>query len=194
MIKIIQGDKEADFIHIPKTGGSAVTQWLKHHFKTRPLNEINSRSMSHIFPKYILGLSENTFGFTRDCISWHQSLYKMIIDYSDNHQKTDFKGTRGRMFNPVGIATFFYAPSFNGFIQNILDHAPDYYTEVMNWYVPYCVKVGEHSKLERDLKSILKEFGFDVPDAPLPKVGVRNKNLDTLSEDLKNKLLTANGL
>lgn len=125
------------FIHIPKTGGTTITHTIRKYFDCEPLNMINGHSMSHVYRKYLtdkIGKTP-TFAIVRNPITWYESVYKMIISYSADHTNTDFKDTRRRGFNPIGHATFMYAPTFEGFINNMLKQAPDYCLEVHQNYM-----------------------------------------------------------
>jgi hypothetical protein len=178
MEKLIQnksnGERiEASFIHIPKTGGTTITHLLRGLAQsnagvtTEPLNMLNGHSMSHIYKKYISDRIKGTHHFciVRNPITWYESVYKMIISYSKDHTDLDFKHTRVRGFNPIGHATFMYAPTFEKFIDNMLRQAPDYYFEVCQHYmgknldeIPY---VGYTETLFKDVYVMLEDMGFE---------------------------------
>ena len=167
MYNLTNGQFAATFIHIPKTGGTAVTDIIKKNFQTKKINVFSGNDMRHVPIKFIRDrIVGEPFCFVRHPLKWYESVYKMIDDYADGGNVTDFKSRRNIGFNPIGIAAYFYAPTFSEWIENILKFAPDYYVEVIRYFMGNDydeIKVVGHTEtLLDDLERILQRQGLGI--------------------------------
>jgi len=171
MIRIKQNGKELIHVHTPKTGGTTVSELLVKLFDSELANEVNGKQANHLPLKFINVGNAKTFTVVRNPIAWHESLWKMLNDLAPQA-----KGARRRGWNPVGISALMYDKDFSTFIDNILDKAPDWQSEVFAWYsgVDYYIRT---ESLLVDLNEVLRKEGFDYNEKDVLNArnyGVRN--------------------
>lgn len=192
MVRIKQHKVRAVFIHIPKTGGTTVSGCIRQLFESEAANLVNGKQAVHLPIKFIDTQGAPTFAFVRDPVKWYESCWKMLCDM------VDFKKFRARGWAPMGMAGFMFDKDFNKFIRNVLEHAPDYYIEVLKWYlgenfdkVDY---IGRTETLNKDLNVALTLLGFQYDENKVlyaKTQGNRSKQF-SWDESLKSEIIDAN--
>jgi len=178
--------KNSVFYHIPKTGGTWVSEVLSRAVEDSQTYEQHYEDghglrAGHVTPirinKEVVG-GRKSFCFVRHPVSWYQSYWRYKNPtYWDKTNEIDVKCE---------------SPNFNTFIENVLREYPDgYVTWLYGQYAPYCDFVGKQEQLGTDLVRALDMFAETYnPDYiyETPMLNVSNGATAYTPENLKKVL------
>lgn len=163
------------FIHIPKTGGSWVSNVLTHSGLS-----VAYTSNQHAVLKDIHGDARYadwselpSFAFVRHPLTWWQSFwaFKRVTGWDYRNQ----------------IEVNCQNDDFGKFIQCVLKKYPGYITAAFKHYTTGVTCVGKMENLRADLKSFLRHFGERVNEPLLDSCGP--VNLASNISDWQNKCI-----
>lgn len=158
------------FYHIPKTGGTYVREVLK-----LISNDFKEVGHTHNTPLEVENYEKiPSFTIVRHPLDWYKSYYRYRI----------VSGWRKGHF----IDKHAQSESFDGFMNNFLKAYPcGYVTSRYLSVVPFVPNILRTETLDRDLKQLLKNWGYGFPKAK--RRNVTPKTIDTsISDATKAKL------
>jgi len=148
------------FFHVPKAGGTWVTQVLlegvKGAYKIEPdIKAKDDFNGIHLPTNRMSWKGKSKFIFIRHPLSWYQSIWK----YHNTHQERWFP-------DPENKNDFYkYCPGTNFalFMDKVMKYFPTgYYNQVLDAFLDGADIVGKQENLKNDLENILKKIGEDV--------------------------------
>jgi hypothetical protein len=155
----------AAFLHIPKTGGSWVTEVLDRQGLIR-------RRFSHEHAGIDLALTWFSrrrwlqaqpfmFCFVRNPLSWYESFFAYMSDPKVAWRKWGRSASGpGQRWHPNNMLNGCGSPDFNEFVRNVVRARPGYVTELFGWYAkPPISFVGKQESLAEDLIAVLRACG-----------------------------------
>lgn len=173
----------AVFLHIPKTGGSWVTQVLReaqvvrctfshmHADIDRTVNFVRyyphhyvHNSLSH-GPGWSRGIRESyKFIFVRDPLVWLESWWTFMCDWNWKSWTTHDRHGHLR-WHPVNALDRLGDPDFNRFIENVICYEPGFVTNLYARYIgPEVNFIGRQETLVEDLLAVCNECGVDIDE------------------------------
>lgn len=134
---------KAIFLHIPKTGGTWVTNYFKETNMDHQRKEIELAHMHGRRLREIIGHTEDlVFCFVRHPLTWYRSYWQcrqeLVPDRSGGY-----------------LDTIVDLP-FQEFIEQILKNQPGYLTGFFSGYTERCRFVGKQENLRDDLDNLLR--------------------------------------
>jgi len=174
MALILEGG--AVFLHIPKTGGTWVTEVLKecglvngglshmHVNMERLMVPFKTRNGKMVGPLGLWRIARTLkpkpfiFCFVRHPLKWYESWFKYMSQPSRNwcawgDEKDLFRWHPNAVLNGCG------APEFNQFVRNVVAKRPGYVSELYASYAqPQVDFVGKQENLRADLVAVLKRL------------------------------------
>ena len=131
----------AIFLHIPKTGGTFVTNYFKNTGMV-----ICELDPTHINGKVIREIRNGTedliFCFVRHPLTWYRSYWQMVQNHPD---------TKG-----IWPIDPFIDQPFHSFIRQVINENPGYLSSFFREYTDRCRAIGKQENLRNDLDQILK--------------------------------------
>ena len=181
----------AIYIHIPKTGGTSVRNYITAlRIRTENPNRRAASSRKHSMLWQLDEDCSYSFAFVRHPLRWYESFWKYQtnkwIKYEQNRWHP-WKGLEACASN-----------NFNIFMENVIKKEPAYVTRMYEWYVgPRGAQmvdfVGKTENLKNDLMNVLRELGHTIDPskiANLPAANTTNfKKRPVWDEGIKNKIL-----
>lgn len=175
----------AVFLHVPKTGGSWVTDVLnecdliernigpKHWDMTRVMNEPRFKRARKFVAHQIWGRLDRVLGhsappepfrfcFVRHPLKWYESWWK----YMSGRGWNDW-GVEGDKDNwhPNAILNGLGDDDFNAFVRKVVAKRPGYVTELYGWYTqPGISFIGKQERLTDDLIDVLKQLNVNFDE------------------------------
>lgn len=206
-IQLING---SIFLHVPKAGGSWITNVLEENglvkqkfgekhddwARTFQFGEFHKtadgamRFLAKTAYRKLLGKELNlkkkpeTFCFVRHPISWYESYFK----YCESLGWPTWGSYENlRYYHPKAPLDGLGDKDFNKFIENVLNSRPGYLTELYGQFAQPPVKhIGKQESLAEDLLRILKDLGLNVDEERIlshKKVNVSKRPSKTLEWD-----------
>lgn len=176
-VRLING---AEFLHIPKTGGSWVTAILnsqnltseyyghKHadydhnlfqnqlgirHHLSKVVEHVNHRLR---IKKSLVEHAPFRFCFVRHPINWYESYWRFM---EDNNWHGWGKVNSAANWHPTAILEEFGSPDFNEFMFNVIRNRPGYVSELYFSYTkPGISFIGKNENLREDLAKVLNKM------------------------------------
>lgn len=175
----------AVFLHLPKTGGSWVSQVLRecglvHRELRKPHKHLDAERVLRAYPA---GLC-NRFGriasrrlpraaepelpfmfcFVRHPVRWYESWYKYA-----SHPQVGWKsfGRAGdpAAWHPNAMLNGLGADEFPEFVRRVIEGRPGYVSEMYSWYDRPGVRfVGRQERLSDDLVEVLRILDLDFDE------------------------------
>lgn len=157
--------KKALFVHVPKTGGSWVTEVLKR-------GGGKDFAYSHDIPQhhraYIFLRRLQPFCFVRHPLLIVCSLWKhwsgnpqcRVNNADEKLYKMWDKKAYGRI-----LCDCIDERDVNRTIENFLTRQPLFITELLHKYTGHCEHVGRHENLRSDLISIIEKINGEMPES-----------------------------
>jgi hypothetical protein len=140
----------AVFVHIPKTGGTWVTDVLRDQGLVRCRIAHKHADLEHLrecwkhYPTQLLkrtlqhgpGVAGRVrrgtkFCFVRHPIRWYESYFRFMKGLNWRH----FGGLSTSQWHPNAELFDLGADSIDGFMRNVLDHSPGYVSKMYDWFV-----------------------------------------------------------
>ncbi len=200
-VRMING---AEFLHIPKTGGSWVTSILEHNnlisnkightHADFDINLFQDRSLSgrqHLFKAFNRLTnrfsSNNTsnnelnrnapfrFCFVRNPLTWYESWWR----YMEGRGWNDWGRTNSATYwHPNSILNDLGSSDFNEFLWNVIKKRPGYVSELFFSYTkPGISFIGKTENLRQDLLDVLNLLNIDVDSSDLLKSKKENESI-----------------
>jgi hypothetical protein len=162
----------AVFLHVPKAGGTWVTDVLKRQglIRRRFAHEHAGIDLAMIWlsrhrwlntPPYI-------FCFVRNPLSWYESFFAFMSDPKIDWREWGSSASGpARGWHPNYMLNGCCSSDFNTFVRNVIRKRPGYVTEFFGWYAkPPIAFVGKQENLADDLIAALRgckaEFDEDA--------------------------------
>lgn len=143
------------FVHIPRTGGTTMGKSLgAAKIRCRRVRVPKGQARKHCPTELMQGRFDRAFAFVRHPIAWYESVYRYQEQYN-------WPRWRRFAWHPFQEVFDNRAPTFAGFIDNILKSPVGLATRIFQLYIDHpCVKaVGRTEHIQADLNRILSEFG-----------------------------------
>jgi hypothetical protein len=176
----------AIFLHIPKTGGTWVTQALmeqglvrcsfgdKHADMVRVLHPLTftpiGRTRLRTFAKRLLSLprrravvrSDFRFCFVRHPTAWYESYWKWQRTGAPYHGRWNVWGDEAdpvRRWHALAALNYVRDEDFNGFVRRAVARRPGFVSELFGWYTQAGIGfVGKQESLADDLVRVLRRL------------------------------------
>ena len=130
-------------MHIPKTGGTFVRNYLRETKLDHGVKVLHERAhMNAVVLREIIGHTEDLiFCFVRHPLTWYRSYW------TSKQQITDRRG---------GLIDEIVDLPWNDFIETIINKYPRYLSNFYNGYTEICRFIGKQENLRNDLDCVLK--------------------------------------
>ena len=181
-IKMING---AEFLHVPKTGGSWIYSVLEsnnlvlssigHKHADFDFSLFPDRSLSgreHILKAYqLLRYKFSTknkaqfeqpfkFCFVRNPLNWYESWWKYMEGRNWNNWG---EVNSAKNWHPNSVLNGLGSSDFNEFIWNVIKERPGYVTELFFSYTKAGISfIGRYENLRQDLYDVLNILNFNI--------------------------------
>lgn len=186
----------AVFLHVPKTGGTWITQVLeesglaayefghKHADFEHVINHHRQGSGRDILRSLVrtraMGvdrarpeLKAFKFCFVRHPIKWYESWWKYMTGRGWNNWGDDDTFD----WHPCSVLNGLGDPDFNQFMRNVIEKRPGYVTEMYGWYVrPGVHFVGKQETLVDDLITVLRQLNLDFDEQKIRNTKPTNES------------------
>jgi hypothetical protein len=158
------------FLHIPKTGGSWVTEVLEREglIRRRFAHEHAGidLALTWLSRRRWLNRQPSMFCFVRHPLAWYESYYSYMSnpDVAWRSWGRSASGP-GRKWHPNFMLNGCGAPEFNEFVRNVIRRRPGYVSELFGWYdKPPILFVGRQENLANDLATALRLCGAEFDE------------------------------
>jgi hypothetical protein len=153
------------FLHIPKTGGTWVTEALseaglvrrhitKKHADIDRLLFHWQRKGKEYTPPFI-------FCFVRHPLSWYESYFKFVSQPEVSWKAWGSSASGSAGWHPNHMLHECRSDDFNEFVRKVVRIRPGYVTEMYGWYTkPPVTYIGKQETLREDLIEVLKSRGL----------------------------------
>lgn len=161
-------EKQALFIHIPKTGGDYVTQFLEGSKIPTRRPDMKGSGGKHCPDWMVRENVRFTFAFVREPVAWFKSYYSFITryyisKYGDYPVFEEGKWHPQRRFEKYDYSTF------DKFVQSVYSDEPACYTRLIECFTgPEDARkisfIGKQEKLNDDLGDVLELLGYSIEE------------------------------
>ena len=163
------------FLHIPKTGGTFVTNVLGNPpWEGRHKHKILSDA------------SLTAFCFVRHPLDWYESYWRWLAGYEG--RGGDFTSRPGHPLCPLSNV---WDPDFNKTIAACIEQSPGFLTTMFQSYTRDCKHIGRQESLRADLIGILEKCGLkatkDVETTDRQNISLKKQVV--WDGDLKDEIL-----
>lgn len=184
---IILPNQKAAFVHVPKTGGDAVTKFL-----LRQIPESRHSGGGKHWPRWMhRGIPPNfrTFAFVREPVAWYRSFYSFITQHFiiPHGQYPIFEPG---MYHLMRRWEKYDFSSFENMVYSVYRDEPAYYTRMLEWMIGpegsgMTNFVGKQETLSQDLSEILGHLGCReqaIRAKRTPRINSSKSKFDVSSE------------
>lgn len=184
----------AVFLHIPKTGGTWITEVLKHcglvdcllchkhadvfrvlYGSWLPQGIDSVGVPNPPMPSTEVDASACFFCFVRHPLSWYESWWRYMTDHGWPARGKEKDKLR---WHPNSVLNSLADNDFNSFVRKVIKVRPGYVTELYSSYTYDCVRfIGKQEKLADDLVAILRNLGLPFDEQEIREYKHRNVSM-----------------
>lgn len=181
---ILLKDNKALFLHIPKTGGTWITNILDRcKLRGELLKGHRHSDFYRTFKQHNLPKDIFTFCFVRHPIEWYKSWFRYMSQFDDNYTFGD-ENDIIKKWHPNSMLNGLDRSTFESFIIGILKKRPGYVTEFFSWYTPLQINfIGKQENLREGLIKVLKILKYDFDEE-----FIRNRSKINTSPEMELQL------